>query len=114
MVVKEPPTCQLRESLGNRELSGCRRSVQIDERRHRCSASDLEKMLADLAHLDLFGSFGDSVAAVMAVDVLERHMAAVADATAGLHGLVGGIAGKAVRSVVAHRHEVGDIHVVMA
>ena len=38
----------------------------------------------------------------------------VADAAAGLHGPVGGVAGQAVGAVVAHRDEVGDLHVVLA
>jgi hypothetical protein len=41
-------------------------------------------LLADLAHLDLLGAFGDPVAPMVAVDVLERHMPAVAESAARL------------------------------
>ena len=65
--------------------------------------TEAEELLADLAHLDLLGSFRDPVAPMVAVDVLERHVPAVADAAAGLHGTVaGGVAGEAIRPVVAH------------
>src|SRR4051794_38426901 len=47
-----------------------------------------EEVLGDLAHLDLLRALGDPVPAVVAVDVLERHVAAVADAAAGLHRAV--------------------------
>ena len=46
----------------------------------RLFAGHAEEVLADLAHLDLLGALGDPVAAVVAVDVLEGHVAAVADA----------------------------------
>ena len=41
---------------------------------------EAEQDLGDLAHLDLLGALGDAVAAVVAVDVLERHVPRVADA----------------------------------
>src|SRR6476661_4305409 len=78
----------------------------------RLLTTEPEELLADLAHLDLFGALGDPVPTVVAVDVLEGHVAAVPDATARLHCPVGGVAGEAVGAVVAHRHEVGDLHVV--
>ena len=37
-------------------------------------ATESEEVLADLAHLDLLGALGDPIAAVVAVDVLERHV----------------------------------------
>ena len=67
-------------------------------------------MLADLTHLNLFGTFGDSVAAVVSIDVLERHMSAVADSTARLHCSIGCIAYQTVGAVIAHRHEVSELH----
>ena len=66
----------------------------------------------DLAQLDLVRALGDPVAAVVAVDVLERHVPRVAHAAAGLHRAVGGVAGEPVGAVVGHRDEVGDLHVV--
>ena len=48
----------------------------------------------------------------MAVNVLERHVAAVADSPAGLHGPVGCVAGKSVRAVVTHGNKVRDFHVM--
>ena len=74
----------------------------------------LEQLLGDLAQLDLFAALGDAVAAVVAVDVLEGHVAGVADPAAGLHRAVGRLAGEAVGAVVGHRDEVGDLHVVVA
>ena len=44
--------------------------------------------------------------------MLERHVAAVADSPAGLHGPVCRIAGKPVRAVVTHGDKVRDFHVV--
>ena len=49
---------------------------------------------------------------MVAVDVLERHMAAVADSPAGLHGSVSSIAGQSIRPVVTHGDEVRDFHVM--
>jgi len=66
------------------------------------STADSEKLLSNLAHLDFFGAFGDAIAAVMPIDVFERHVSRVADAAAGLHRPVGGVAREPVRSVVAH------------
>src|SRR5207248_873681 len=65
-------------------------------------AAVAEHLLRDAAHLDLLGAFGDAVAAVVAVDVLERHVARVADAAVHLHGAVCGVADEAVGAIVAH------------
>src|SRR5581483_8557254 len=56
-----------------------------------------------LAHLDLLGAFRDAVAAVVAVDVLERLVARVAEAAMGLHRAVGCLAAQPVAPVIAHR-----------
>src|SRR5262249_4345170 len=69
---------------------------------------------AHLAHLDLLRAFGDPVAAVVAVDVLERLVARVADAAVRLHGPVGGVAAEPVADVVAHRDLVGDLPLHLA
>ena len=49
---------------------------------------------------------------MVAINVLERHMAAVADSPTGLHGPVGGVAGQTVRAVVTHGNKVRDFHVM--
>ena len=67
-----------------------------------------EQVGGHLAHLDLLGAFGDAVAAVVAVDVLERLVARIAHAAVHLHGPVGGLAAQPVGPVVAHRDLVGD------
>src|SRR5262245_57813229 len=55
-----------------------------------------EQVARHLAHLDLLGAFGDAVAAVVAVDVLERLVARVADAAVHLHRAVGRLADQAI------------------
>jgi hypothetical protein len=59
-------------------------------------------------HLDLFRALGDAVAAVVAIDVLERLVARVAHAAMHLHRPVGGVAAQPVGPVVAHRDLVAD------
>lgn len=49
---------------------------------------------------------------MVTINVLERHMAAVADSPAGLHGSVSGIAGQTVSAIVTHGDEVRDFHVM--
>jgi hypothetical protein len=67
-------------------------------------------MLADLTHLDFFGTFGDSIAAVVSIDVLERHMSAVADSPARLHCSISGVTDQPVSAVIAHRDQVSELH----
>src|SRR5689334_2520827 len=55
-----------------------------------------EHVTGDAPHLDFLRAFGDAVATVMAVDVLEGHVARVAEAAMDLHGAVGGFAAQAV------------------
>src|SRR5438105_3803130 len=69
--------------------------------RHISAGAEAEQLLSDLAHLDLLGALGDAVAAVVPVDVLERHVTAVAEPAARLHRAVGGFARETVRPVVA-------------
>src|SRR6478736_3758230 len=66
---------------------------------------EAEEVLGHLAHLDLLRPLGDAVPTVVAVDVLERHVPAVAHAAAGLHRPVRRLARQPVGAVVAHRHE---------
>ena len=73
-------------------------------------AAETKEMLADFPHLNFFSTFGDSVAAVVSIDVLKRHMSAVPDSTARLHCSIGRIAYQTVGAVIAHRHEVGELH----
>jgi uncharacterized MAPEG superfamily protein len=67
-------------------------------------AAETKEMLADFAHLNFFSTFGDSVAAVMAVDVLKGHMSAVADSPAGLHRPISSVTHQPIGAVIAHRH----------
>jgi len=60
-------------------------------------------------HLDLLGAVGDAVAAVVAIDVLERLVARVADRAVHLHRAIRGLADETVRAVVAHRDLVRDL-----
>ena len=69
-----------------------------------------EHIACDAAFLDLFRTFGNTISAVMTIDVLERFVASVADAPVDLDRTVGCVADQAVRAVVAHRHAVGDVH----
>src|SRR3954452_14308049 len=66
-----------------------------------------EQVAGDAAHLDLLAALRDPVAAMMAVDVLERHVPRVTEPAVHLHGAVGGLAAQPVRPVVAHRDLVG-------
>src|SRR5476649_2850100 len=58
--------------------------------------------------LDFLAAFGNAVAAVVAVDVLERLVARIAHAAMDLHGAVGGFAAQPVRPEIAHRDPVGE------
>src|SRR5206468_1930337 len=76
-------------------------------------AAEAEHHLGDAAHLNLLRAFRDPVSPVVAVDVLEGHVARVADAAVHLDRLVRRVTHKPVRAVVAHRHFVADLHVVL-
>ena len=73
-------------------------------------ATEPEEVLANFAHLNLFGTFGDSVAAMVAIDVFKGHMSAVSDSPAGLHRPIGSVTDQSVSAVIAHRHQVGELH----
>ena len=66
-------------------------------------ATKAKEMLADFPHLDFFGTFGDSVAAVMAIDVLKGHMPAVSESATGLHRPIGSVTNQPIGAVIAHR-----------
>src|SRR5262245_6675580 len=67
-----------------------------------------EPEAGDLPHLDLLAALGDAVSPVVAIDVLERLVARIADAAMHLHGAVGRLAAQAVSPVVAHRDAVRE------
>ena len=67
-----------------------------------------EQEARHLPHLDFLAALGDAVAAVVAVDVLERLVARIAHAAMHLHGAVGGLAAQAVGPVITHRDLVGE------
>src|SRR5207253_624497 len=63
---------------------------------------EAEEVAGHSSHLDLLAAFGDPVATVVAVDVLEGHVARVTEAAVNLHGSVGGLAAQPVGPEVAH------------
>src|ERR1700748_1178778 len=67
-----------------------------------------EQEARDLTLLDLLAAFGDAVAAVMAIDVLERFVARIAHAGMHLHGAGGGLATEPVGPEITHRYLVGE------
>src|ERR1700758_1214963 len=67
-------------------------------------AAELEQPLRHPPDLDLLGALGDPVAAVVAVDVLERLVTAVAEAAEKLHRTIGGAAKQAVRCLIFTPH----------
>src|ERR1700738_2595993 len=76
--------------------------------------AELEQSLRHPADLYLLRALGDSVPAVMPVDVFERLVAGVSDTAEHLHRTVGGITHQAIGAVVGHRHLVGYLEVVVA
>src|SRR5579883_1399915 len=77
-------------------------------------APEAEQRAGDAADLDLLRALGDAVAAVMAVDVLERRVARIADAAMHLDRAVRRLAYQPVGAVVRHRHPLRNVHVVLA
>ena len=76
--------------------------------RARFPSDETEQVAGDLAHLDLFRTFGDPVATVVAVDVFERLMPRIPHAAVDLHRPVSHLADQPIGPVVAHRHLVGQ------
>ena len=68
----------------------------------RSAPDESEQVAGHVSDLHLLRAFGDPVAAMMAVDVLEGLRARVTKAPVDLHRPVGGVAGKAVGAVVTH------------
>ena len=73
-------------------------------------AAETKEMLADFAHLNFFSTFGDSVAAVVAIDVFKGHMPAVSDSPAGLHRPISSVTDQPIGAVIAHRDQVSELH----
>mgnify|MGYP007102827303 CR=1 FL=1 len=73
-------------------------------------AAETKEMLADFPHLNFFSTFGDSVAAVMAIDVFKGHMPAVSDSPAGLHRPISSVTDQPIGAVIAHRDQVSELH----
>src|SRR5438309_1145393 len=67
-------------------------------------AHEAEHVAGDPANLDLVRPFGDPVAAVVAVDVLEGLVPRIAQASVHLHGLVGRVATETVGLVNVQRY----------
>src|SRR5271165_3753218 len=82
--------------------------------RNQRSNGSLEQLLGDLADLYLLAPLGDPVAAMVPVDVLKGHVTRVADPAAGLHRPVSSLAREPVGPVVGHRHQMRDLHVMVA
>src|SRR6266851_4060910 len=77
-------------------------------------AAHAEQMPRHFADLDLLRAFGDAIAAVVAIDVLERLVAGITDATVHLDCQIRRLAGEPVAAVVRHRHPIADLEVVLA
>src|SRR3984893_12095489 len=67
-----------------------------------------EQKPGHLALLDFLAAFGDAVAAVVAVGVLEGLVARIADSALDLHAAVAGCTTKPVGPEIAHRNLVGE------
>src|SRR5688572_11897939 len=115
-VYRPRPSLCARRSRRKRPLNTSLRPRSRAKRSSLASADDAlrrlllhepEHVAGDPAHLDLLAAFGDPVAAVVPVDVLEGRVPRVAEAPVDLHRPVGGLAAKAIGPVVAHRHLVG-------
>src|ERR1700680_818788 len=66
-------------------------------------AAETEHHLRDAPHLYLLRAFGNSIASMMPVDVLERFVARIAQPAVDLHRAIGSLANQPVRAIVAHR-----------
>src|SRR5579883_3139921 len=77
-------------------------------------AAHAEEMTGDAADLDFLRSLGDAIAAMMAIDVLERLVPRIAQAAMDLDGEIGRLAGKAVAAVIRHRHPLAHLQMLVA
>src|SRR6185369_7741119 len=109
---------QWRSSSGfSHPMSGTgvpRSQLRLRRGRGLLGAPEAEQGAGDAADLDLLAALGDAVAAVMAVDVLERRVARIADAAMDLDRPVRRLADQPVGAVIRHRHPFADVHVVLA
>src|SRR5260370_7726857 len=104
--------------------SGTRRAAR---RRNRCRgrarsapssparllAAEIEQILRHAADLHFLGALGDAIAAMMAIDVLERQRAAVADAAMHLHRPVRRLAAQPVGAEVTDGYHVADLQRIL-
>src|SRR5580704_3756900 len=72
-------------------------------------ASEAEHHLGDAPHLYLLRAFGNSIAPVMPIDVLEGLVTRIAHAPVDLHRAIGGLTDQSVRAIVAHRNLVRQL-----
>src|SRR5215472_13794271 len=77
-------------------------------------AAHAEEMARDATDLDFLRALGDTVAAMMAIDVLERFVARIAQAAMDLDGEIGRLASKPVAAVIRHRHPLAHLQVLVA
>src|SRR5258708_34654945 len=77
-------------------------------------AREAEQMRRHFADLDLLRAFGDAITAVVAIDVLERLVAGITDATVHLDCQIRRLAAEPVAAVVRHRHPIGYLEAVLA
>src|SRR5713226_7017172 len=101
------PKSTIRPPRGGKERS-------LRRRRGLLHPPEAEQRAGDAADLDLLRAFGDAIAPVVAVDVLERRVARIADAAMDLDGAIGRLADQAVGTVVGHSHPLAHLHVVLA
>ena len=84
---------------------------QTDDRLVLFGADHAQRFWCDLRQrddLNFFGTFGNSIPAVVAIDVLKRLVPGVAHTTVYLHGKICRFATQPVRLVIAHGDFVRD------
>src|SRR5690242_69018 len=85
-------------------------SVSVSSMLARTVLSDeAEHMSRDVTNLNLVATFGDSIPAMVAIDVLELLVARITPTAMHLHRPIRSIADQVVAFVVAHRNLVGEI-----
>src|SRR5579883_2378222 len=78
------------------------------------AAHHAEEMARHLADLDLLGAFGDAIAAVMAIDMLEGLVPGITHAAMDLDREIGRLAGEAIAAVIRHRNPIAHFEMVLA
>ena len=67
-------------------------------------------MRGHFADLNFFRAFGNAVSAMVAINMLKRHMARITDAAMHLNGAVGRLADQPIGPVIAHGDFIGQIY----